>query len=145
MRFFLDTNVLIAAFLHEHEHHSRALPILNDLHQRKAEGFTSAHTLLEIYSALTRLPRSPRMLASQVATLIQENILAHMTVVALTSQEYEALVLALGHHGTLGGASYDCLHLQCARKCAADRIYTFNLKHFQALAATDLRDRIVSP
>ncbi len=145
MRFFLDTNVLIAAFLQEHEHHDRALPLLNDIHRQNAEGFTSAHTLLEIYSTLTRLPRSPRLLAGQVATLIQENIVAHMNVVALTSKEYGALVLALGRYGTSGGASYDCLHLECARKCAADRIYTFNLKHFQALAATDIRDRIVAP
>ncbi|HTG45526.1 MAG TPA: PIN domain-containing protein [Verrucomicrobiae bacterium] len=145
MRWFLDTNVLIAACLEEHEHHGRALPVLQEIHRGKAQGATSAHALLEIYSTLTRLPRSPRMLATQVTTLIQENILNRMCTVTLSSKEYAQLVLRLGNEAKTGGAAYDALHLACARKWAADRIYTFNLSHFQRVAPLEIKPRIVSP
>jgi predicted nucleic acid-binding protein len=39
---------------------------------------------------------------------------------------------------------YDALLLACARKANADRIYTWNLRHFRALAP-DLAERIVAP
>jgi predicted nucleic acid-binding protein len=145
MKWFLDTNVLIAACLEQHEHHSRALPILEEIHFRKVEGATSAHALLEIYSTLTRLPGAPRMSPTQVTMLIQENVLNHLTAVVLASKEYEELVLRLGAERRLGGTAYDALHLACARKWAADRIYTFNLRHFQLIAPDDIRKRIASP
>jgi predicted nucleic acid-binding protein len=145
MKWFLDTNVLIAACLEQHEHHSRALPVLQEIHAGKAEGATSAHAVLEIYSTLTRLPRSPRLISTQVTTLIEENILTRMVTVALTSKEYSELVMRLGKEGKTGGAAYDALHLACARKWAADRIYTFNLNHFQGIASEDIRNRIVAP
>jgi predicted nucleic acid-binding protein len=46
--------------------------------------------------------------------------------------------------GWTGGVVYDALHLQCARKTACGRIYTFNLPDFQLLAP-DLKDKICAP
>jgi predicted nucleic acid-binding protein len=145
MKMFSDTNVLVAAFVEEHEHHARALDILDSVHQRSGQGFVSGHTLLELYATLTRLPRTPRILPRQAATLIEENILKGFTIVSLGSKEYEHLVLQLGRQATIGGQVYDALHLACAKKCGADRVYTFNTRHFQAVAETTLRSRIVSP
>jgi predicted nucleic acid-binding protein len=39
---------------------------------------------------------------------------------------------------------YDALLLACARKAAAERIYTWNERHFK-LVAPDLAERIVAP
>jgi predicted nucleic acid-binding protein len=145
MKMFFDTNVLIAAFVEEHEHHARALDILDSVHQRSGQGFVSGHTLLELYATLTRLPRTPGIRPEQAAKLIEENILGRFTIVSLSSKEYGHLVLQLGRQGTIGGQAYDALHLACAMKCGADRVYTFNTRHFQAIAETNLRSRIVSP
>jgi predicted nucleic acid-binding protein len=145
VKVFLDTNVLMAACIEEHEHHERALPILSAVQDERSKGFTSGHAVLEMYSAMTRLPRSPRMLASQAMVLIQENILKYFTMVALTPREYSELVLRLGVEGTVGGQVYDALHLACARKCDADRVYTLNVRHFQNIAGDDLRGKILSP
>jgi predicted nucleic acid-binding protein len=144
VKLFVDTNVLVAACIEEHEHHGRAIPLVESIHHGEAEGCVSAHSLLEVYAVLTRLPRSPRLLPAQAATLIKENILEHFSVVALTAQEYGALVRAVAADQATGGQVYDRLHLECARKSGAERIYTFNTRHFAALAPA-FADRLVAP
>jgi predicted nucleic acid-binding protein len=109
------------------------------------EGYTSGHAVLELYAVMTRLPRSQRMLASQAMVIIQENILKKCNIVALSGKEYGELVLNLGIQSALGGQAYDALHLACARKCDAERVYTFNVQHFQNLVPDDFRSRIVAP
>jgi hypothetical protein len=44
----------------------------------------------------------------------------------------------------IGGRIYDALHLRRARQAACDRVYTFNVRHFQQLAP-DLAGRIGAP
>lgn len=134
MKVFRDTNLLVAACVAEHEHHAQALPLVQAIHKRDKQGFVSAHTLLEVYAILTRLPRSPRILPAQAATLVQENIVKYFSIVALTGKEYRQLVSELARSGILGGQVYDALHLQCAQKSRADQILTFNVRHFARLA-----------
>lgn len=144
MKLFLDTNVLIAACLQDHEHHARALPLVQKVHDGKAKGFVSAHSLLETHAILTRLPRSPRITPAQAATLVTDNFVKHFTVVPLTGKEYGDLVTKLGQNHIVGGKAYDALHLQCAEKCEAERIYTFNVRDFKELAS-HLVERITAP
>ena len=144
MKYFLDTNVLVAACLAENEHHARALPVVQTIHEGNAEGFVSAHSLLETYAILTRLPRVPRISSIQASTLIADNIVKHFSVVALTGKEYSELSLKLGQNNIVGGKAYDVLHLTCAEKCGADRIYTFNVRDFVQLAG-QLRNIITTP
>jgi predicted nucleic acid-binding protein len=144
VKIFLDTNVLVAACIEEHEHHARALPLVQSVHQRRLEGVVSAHSLLECYAILTRLPRSPRITPIQAAKLVEENIVRHFGVVALTAKEYGELASKLGQENIVGGRAYDALHVECASKSAAERIYTFNVQHFTALAG-NLSARIAAP
>ncbi len=92
----------------------------------------------------TRLPRVPRISPLQASTLIAENVLKHFAVVALTGKEYGALARKLGVDGVIGGKAYDRLHLACAEKCGADRIYTFNIREFVQLAGP-LASKITAP
>ena len=85
------------------------------------------------------------MLASQAMVIVQENVLKHFTLIALTGKEYGDLVLKIGAESAIGGQAYDALHLACARKCDAQRVYTFNARHFQNLATDDFQKRIVAP
>ncbi|MBV9721311.1 MAG: type II toxin-antitoxin system VapC family toxin [Mycobacterium sp.] len=96
-----DTSVLVAGFATWHEGHEPAVRALNRGVQ------LIAHTVVETYSVLTRLPPPHR--AAPLAV--------HDYLVALTSSDY--LVLnARGHRGLLhhlaeyavsGGATYDAL------------------------------------
>lgn len=145
MKIFLDANVLVAGCLEEHEHHGRALPLLAAARSKQTDAYTSGHALLESYSAMTRIPRTPRMLAAQAMMLLQDNVVNHFTLVTLSGKEYSELLLKIVSEGILGEQTYDALHLACAEKCGAERIYTFNARHFQTLASERTRARIVSP
>src|SRR2546426_11771477 len=103
MKEFLDTNVLVAACVADHEHHARALPIMQKVHEGKAQGFVSAHSILETYAILTRLPRAPRISPIQASALIADNIVNYFSVVALTGREYSELSLKLGRDNVVGG------------------------------------------
>jgi predicted nucleic acid-binding protein len=144
MKDFLDTNVLIAACVADHEHHARALPIVQKVHEGKVEGFVSAHSILETHAILTRLPRVPRISSMQASMLIADNIVKYFSVVALTGKEYGELSLKLGQNNVIGAKAYDVLHLACAEKCGADRIYSFNVRDFAQLAGP-LTTRITAP
>jgi predicted nucleic acid-binding protein len=144
MKDFLDTNVLVAACLADHEHHARALPLIQRIHEGKTEGFVSAHSILETHATLTRLPRVPRISSMQASTLIADNIVKYFSVVALTGKEYSDLSSKLGQNNVVGGKAYDVLHLTCAEKCGADRIYTFNVRDFGQLAG-HLTSKITAP
>jgi predicted nucleic acid-binding protein len=77
--------------------------------------------------------------------LIEENILKDFTVVTLSAKEYQEAIRAAAMNGVEGGRTYDALLLKAASKSGADRILTFNVRHFQALADEAVRSRIASP
>jgi predicted nucleic acid-binding protein len=141
---FFDTSVLVAACVEEHEHHGRALTAVQLVYQGKVEGYVSVHSILEVYSVLTHLPRSPRIMPLQASALVEENILKRFSVLALTAKEYGDLVRRLGRDGTAGGQAYDALQIECAGKCQAERIYTFNVRHFSGVAA-HLAAKVIAP
>ena len=76
----------------------------------------------------------PTDVAGTLVRKVEQNMVGPFTVVTLTAREYVDLVTKLGREGITGGQSYDALHLRCAEKTGVDRIYTFNVRHFQGLA-----------
>jgi predicted nucleic acid-binding protein len=141
MILFFDTSVLIPAFQLTHEQHEASnLALAQSLKHSAACG---AHTLAEFYSVLTRLP-APHRLDPDQAFFGIEQIAAHFQVVSLNTQEYLSEIKSAAAARIPGGQIYDFLLLACARKAKADRILTWNLKHFRHLAP-DLAERIVTP
>jgi hypothetical protein len=66
-------------------------------------------------------------------------------VVTLTAKEYAETLAKAAANGMEGGMTYDALLLAAAAKSGAQRIYSMNACHFQAMADEGLRARIVSP
>ena len=54
MKAFFDTSVLVPVFYGDHEHHTASLSLF--LQFTKDDACCGAHTLVEIYSTLTRMP-----------------------------------------------------------------------------------------
>jgi len=76
--------------------------------------------------------------------LVIRNFRTKLSCVVLTEEE---VFQATQHTAALklhGGIIYDALLLACARKVDAERIYTWNVRHFRAVAP-DLAERIVTP
>ena len=141
MRAFFDTSVLVPAFRGDHVHHDASLRLFAAA--TKKDCACSVHSLAEVFAVLSALPVRPPISPEQAALFLDE-IHERLTAVTLTAEEYYKTVHAAAEQGLGGGRIYDSLHLQCARKCNAETIYTWNLKHFQAIAP-DLAKRMRTP
>jgi predicted nucleic acid-binding protein len=145
MKIFCDTNILIAAFLRQHPQHHAARPVIERVKAGKDEAYIAAHSLAETYAVLTRLPGADQVAPMVAWQLISENTLKDFSLVALSATEYAKTIEDSATKGVEGGKVYDALLLAAAAKSGAERIYTFNVRHFQSMAEEKLRSRIVAP
>lgn len=130
MKIFFDTSVLVAAFVNAHPKHANCLPWLQKVKKKEIEGIISVHSLIEIYSILTKLPLSPRINPALALNLIKENILEDFELVTYGKKDYINLLDELSRGNIVGGASYDGLILNAAKKVTADKILTLNVNDF---------------
>jgi len=129
MKEFFDTSVLIAVFRREHVHHA---PSIKRFAAAEKKGSACGlHSLAEVYGVMTALP--PPVPPEQVLLFLEE-IRLRLTLISLTAEEYFAAIQKTAARGFTSGRIYDVLLLACAAKWKAERIYTWDLKHFQTLA-----------
>ena len=145
MRIFLDTSVLVAAVIEQHGDHARAFALLQRVQSGKDEAVVSAHSLAETYSTLTKLPAPFRHSPEQALLSIEENILKHFKTSSLSGADYAALIREAAAVGIQGGTIYDAVLMKSAAKAEVSRIYTLNLKHFQAVAPPALAGLLATP
>jgi predicted nucleic acid-binding protein len=130
MKTFVDTTVLVASVLADQPHHVPSREIVLNL--RRGQDSCAAHSLAELYSTLTRMPPPYRRTADE-AMLVLADIRNRVTPVSLTPNEYVGAISEYSSRGVVGGALYNALIAQCARKARAEIIYTWNIRHFQQL------------
>lgn len=145
MDVFFDTTVLVAASAQSHPHYTQARSALLRVATGQDKGFVGLHSIAEVFAALTRLPVHPRIHPVEAARIVTDNILPHFEVVALSKADYLQALNTLAGGGWIGAKVYDALLLRCAAKCAAERIYTFNLGDFKQLAPAGLQGKICAP
>lgn len=145
MKVFLDTNVLVSAVIKQHADHERSFVVLERVLAGKDEGSVSAHSLAEMYAVMTKLPAPYRHTPEQALMSIEENVLKHFKTASLSGADYATLLREAAGTGIQGGTVYDALLLKSAAKSGADRIYTLNLKHFQAIAPLDIARLLSTP
>jgi len=140
-REFFDTSVLIAACSPEQPGHEESRRLLAAA--MSGTSACGAHTLAEIYAVLSRLPGG-RLRRPELAERLVSQIADRVSVIPLTAEEYRDTIRSAARSGVAGGTIYDALLVACARKFCAERIYTWNVRHFQTVAP-DLAERIVTP
>lgn len=144
MRVLFDTSVLVSAHVPSHPQHSPAKHWLQRAKGNAFEVVVAAHTLMETYSVLTRLPLKPRITPSVAIQFLETNLLPTVQVVALSAQDYLDLLRSLPALGTAGGTVYDSLLVKAAELAQVDHLLTFNVKHIQRLWPAH-SGKIVSP
>ena len=144
MRAYFDTTVFVAASVDYHVHHNQALVALELAQSGKMKNYISGHGLAEAYSVLTRTPFRPAVYPAEAWKILDENILPYFQLVTITPQMYIETIRECADRGWIGGRIHDAMHLRCAREADCERIYTFNVRHFQQLAP-DLAQRIGAP
>jgi predicted nucleic acid-binding protein len=129
MTALLDTSIVIASLDPDEPRHAAC--------DRLVAGgghVLFAHALAETFSILTGGRQGRRLAASQAAALIDASVLPFVTLVALSGRETVAALRACEARGVRGGAVYDWLHLAAARKSGATRLFTLDIRDFQAIA-----------
>jgi predicted nucleic acid-binding protein len=130
VKIFFDTSVLIALFYDDQVHHIESTNALETLDGQP--GFCGAHSLLETYSVLTRMPGVLRV-STERATEFIFDLGRQFRIIALEESEYWALLQEHASSGLTGGAIYDALLARCALKGGVDVLLTWNLRHFSRL------------
>jgi predicted nucleic acid-binding protein len=144
MKVLVDTSVLVASVLDQHDCHEVAFAVLDRVQKGTDAGFISAHTMAEMYAVLTRLPPPFRHSPEQALFSIEENVVKYFKITGLTGHDYKDLLREAALMGIQGGTIYDAVVLKSAVKSEVARIYTLNQRHFRAVAAQHLRSRIYS-
>ncbi len=137
--------MLVAASVAEHRHHAQAFDLVRAVKRGGLVGCVSTHGLAEFYSVMTRAPFTPRIHPAEAGRFLEDNVLPFFELIALTAADYKAVLRSSVNAGSTGGVIFDALHLQCAQKAGCDRLYTFNLKEFLALATDSMRSKIATP
>ncbi len=95
-----DTSVLVAAFASWHESHSAAQEALRGAR-------LVAHSVVETYSVLTRLPPPHRVVPDLAARFLRQ--VTTDAPLTLPAEEIAGLPELLSGRGISGGAAYDAL------------------------------------
>jgi predicted nucleic acid-binding protein len=140
MRTYFDSSALVAAMVEEEEHHAAALKALAEA----TDGITSTHAVAETFATLTSGRLEIQLSPNDALKIVEANVLGRLEVLDLTLSDYRRAMQSSQDAGARGGAVYDMLHLQAARRCRANRILTLNLRHFQTFAP-DLKHVIALP
>lgn len=141
MKTFFDTSVLIPVFLEDHEHHDASFAAF--LKADKKHACCAAHSLAELYSAITRLPTRHRLSGDQAFLFVQA-IRDQLKIISLGADEYYSVMEEAATAGIVGGMIYDMLLARSALKAKAETIYTWNVNHFQRLGPEVAR-RVKTP
>ena len=138
MKVLFDTSVLVPAFADQLANHEPAFECFRKesvLHERAV---CSCHALAETYATLTALPLPRRISAAEAARLVGANFSRHLKLVSLVTEDYSTALQMTSERGLVSGQIYDALHVVAAIKSGCSRIYTYNLRHFRALAPSDM-------
>ena len=141
MKAFFDSSVLIPIFYAHHERHAASIDLF--LGFTKSEGCCAAHSLAEVYSVLTGRAGKDRVSGDE-ALLFLADVRNRLTVITLNSDEYANAIMEAATLGIAGGGIYDALLGHCALKAKAEKIYSWNVKHFERLRA-DISKRVKTP
>jgi hypothetical protein len=114
-----DTSVLVAGFAAWHEGHESAVRALSrGVH-------LVAHTAVETYSVLTRLPPPHRVAPVAVRAYLTE--ITSSDYLTLDASSHRGLIDHLAEHGVTGGATYDAL-VGLTAKAAGATLLTRDLR-----------------
>ncbi len=139
-----DTSVLVAGQVPTHVDYESAREWLDAARKGSFKMLLAAHSMAECYSTLTRMPIRPRIRPAAVNEMFESNILPFAAVQTLVPDDYVAVIRQLAEDGLVGGIVYDALGVKAAQLAQADRLLTFNLKHFRRLWPQG-HDKIISP
>jgi len=128
----LDSNVLIAILVVEHQHHAASLNLLID--EGGAVFAVAAHSYAEAYSTLTRKGENgPYRFAPADAWTALEGLRSLTDLVGLTPAQTLGAVRRYAESGGIGARLYDALIGEAATMHEIPAIISWNVRHMRSL------------
>jgi predicted nucleic acid-binding protein len=144
MKVLLDTSVLVAAFLPNHNSHPESLAWVAAAKSGAVTLCAASHSLAEVFSVLTRLPPRYAVAPAAAVVLIESNIVGVAKLRSLTPNQYARVIKRVAAERLAGGIVYDALIAEVARLEKVDFLVTLNPLHFRRVWP-DAANRIISP
>ena len=129
MTYLPDTSCLVAVLCSWHERHSTTL---KEMSRRKRSGdqmVLAAHSLVETFAVLTRIPYPYRLSEKDAWELLNANF-SKTRVLALNPSRYWGVLKTCRDSGISGGQIYDAVIAECARQAGSRTLLTWNREHF---------------
>ena len=128
---FLDTSVLLAGLVDFGPQSAPAQQILHAVSEKTIQSpGTAWHCCLEFYSVATRLPPEFRLTPDDASQLLEEEVLARMSVHDLPPENRLPMLKTSAEDRSAGGRIYDAHIAEVARAAGARLIVTDNRRHF---------------
>ena len=124
----VDTSVVISYLLSSDAQHHAASVLM-----KKYRPCIHRHALSEAFSILTAGKLHFRLLASEAAELLRDEILPRVRTTELDDAELLDAMAVSQARGVRGADIYDFLHLTAARKMKAARFYTSDVSDFKSI------------
>src|ERR1700728_5448706 len=99
----------------EEEHHDAALEALAG----SDDGFTSTHAIAETFATLTSGRLEIQLTPGEATQIIDTDVIKRLQVIDLRLSDYQQAMQDSQRVGARGGAIFDMLHLQAARRGTA--------------------------
>jgi len=138
MTYLPDTSCLVALVCSWHEHHAATFKEMNQRARSGDHAVLAAHSLVETYAVLTRLPYPFRLSEQDALRLLEENF-SKTQIVTLTSAQYWRVLKECNDKKISGGQTYDAVIAACARKAKAAVLLTWNHDHFATFQDKNFR------
>jgi predicted nucleic acid-binding protein len=137
---FLDTSVLVAGLVDFGPQSAPAQTVLHAVAEKTIPAARTAwHCCLEFYSVATRLPPEYRLQPADAVHLLQDEVIARMSVHDLPASDRDVLLRSAAQDSTTGGRIYDAHIAEVARAAGATVIVTDNRRHFMAALRHGIR------
>lgn len=137
---FLDTSVLLAGLIDLGPQSGPGQSLLHAVAEKNvASAGTAWHCCLEFLSVATRLPPEFRLPPGDAIRLLEEEVLARMTVHDLPVRDRKPMLRLISEDRISGGRIYDVHIAEIARAAGAKVIVTDNRRHFLSALRHGLR------
>lgn len=125
-----DTSIIVACCLGDHPSHDKASSILQD----HSNGIISSHSLVELYSVLTRAPFTPKITPDVALRMIRKNAIDRLNIKGLSNAGYLNVLKTVSDSKLKGGIIYDAIILAVAIENKVKTLATLNQKDFRLLS-----------
>ena len=123
---YLDTGILVSALTLRDDKQAECQALLS-----RADAATSTHALAETFATLTGRYQVRNDIAAEAVLSVADSV----RVETITAKDYRAVLASARPRGIQGGMVYDAIHAQVAKRLEVEKLYTFNVSHFEHVAS----------